>query len=67
MKHRFHPTNFGEVDSGFGEFEALRVTDGLIVSLALEVRELRPLLEEVLVRFIQVLQLLLKRLGVGLL
>jgi hypothetical protein len=59
VKDSLDPTDLGQVDSVALNLEPLRVTDGLFASLTLQGGVVRPLLEEVDVGPVQVLELLL--------
>lgn len=59
------PAHLGKIDALAVETETLRVADSLLIVSGLEARVLSSLLEEVLVGSVEVFQLLLQDLGVG--
>jgi hypothetical protein len=67
MKDGLHPTDFGQVDAVAVKLETLRITDGLLILLALEARIIGSPLKEVLEGAVKVFNLGLQHLAVRLL
>lgn len=65
MEYGSHPAYFWQVDAGGGKLKSLRVADGLLVTLGFETGEFGPLLKEVGISPIQILQFLLEGLRIG--